>query len=198
MNTVPENNATLGFDGSYALWSDNPSYVDLLSFSPVAETVAAALLDDLLDPVALGVSGRWGSGKTTVLNLVESELSKLNTDESKILVVGTDPWRYDPATGIKESLISEVLSALEWELDTKPDNEGKARGLFKRLSQRVDWARAISLAAKSSLLMQIPSFDELVGLVKDQGVDSENPARGLEAFRAEFRELLESHRTRTH
>lgn len=192
MSTLSENNATLGLDGSYPLWSDNPSYVDLLAFAPVAETVAAALLDDLLDPVALGVSGRWGSGKTTVLNLVESELSKLNTDESKILVVGTDPWRYDPATGVKESLISEVLSALEGELDTKPDNESKAKALFKRLSQRVDWARAISLAAKSSLLMQIPSFDELVGLVKDQHEDSENPARGLEAFRAEFRELLES------
>lgn len=192
MSTAPGNNVGLGLDGSYPLWSDNPSYVDLLAFSPVAETVAAALLDDLLDPVALGVSGRWGSGKTTVLNLVESELSKLNTDESKILVVGTDPWRYDPATGIKESLISEVLSALEGELDTKPDSESKARGLFKRLSQRVDWARAISLAAKSSLLMQIPSFDELVGLVKDQDDGSGNSARGLEAFRTEFRELLES------
>ena len=40
--------------------------------------------------------------------------------------------------------------------------------------------------------MQIPSFDELVGLVKDPDENSENPARGLEAFRAEFKELMES------
>ncbi len=67
MSTPPGNPGDLGGTGDYALWSDNPSSLDLLAFSPVAETVAAALLDDHLDPVALGVSGRWGSGKTTVL-----------------------------------------------------------------------------------------------------------------------------------
>ena len=192
MNSAANKFGDPGASGNYALWSDNPSYVDLLAFSPVAETVATALLDDLLDPVALGVSGRWGSGKTTVLNLVESALYSLNTDESKILVVATDPWRYDPSTGVKESLISEVLSTLEGEIHAKAAEGSKAKGLFKRLSQRVDWARAISLAAKSSLLMQIPSFDELVGLVKDPDENAENPARGLESFRSEFKELMES------
>ena len=178
--------------GNYALWSDNPSSVDLLAFSPVAETVAATLLDDNLDPVALGISGRWGSGKTTVLHLVEAELISLNENDSKVLVVRTDPWRYDPTTGVKESLISEVLSCLKSELDTEATGEGKASMLFNRLVQRVDWARAISLAAKSSLLMQIPSFDDLVGLVKDPESDSKDPARGLEAFRSEFEELMAS------
>ena len=188
-----DDNNPEGFNmGNYALLSDNPSTVDLLAFSPVAETVAATLLDDNLDPVALGISGRWGSGKTTVLHLVEAELTALNKDGSKVLVVRTDPWRYDPTTGVKESLISEVLSCLESEIDTGATGGGKASKLFNRLAQRVDWARAISLAAKSSLLMQIPSFDDLVGLVKDPESDSENPARGLEAFRSEFEELMAS------
>ena len=42
------------------LWSDNPASLDLLAFSPVAETVASALLDDQLDPVVLGVLGAVG------------------------------------------------------------------------------------------------------------------------------------------
>ena len=113
--------------GNFALWSDNPSPVDLLAFTPVAETVVAALLDDQLDPIALGVSGRWGSGKTTLLQLIEAELAQLNNDESKILVVSTDPWRYDPATGVKESLISQVLSALESELGTEDEKESKCQ-----------------------------------------------------------------------
>ncbi len=107
-------------------------------------------------------------------------------------MVPTDPWRYDPATGVKESLISEVLSALEIEVDAKTEDGSKTRKLFKRLVQRVDWARAITLAAKASLLMQIPSFDDLVGLVKDPKENSEGQARGLEAFRREFRELMGS------
>ena len=46
-----------------ALWSDEPTGRDLLSFMAVAETVADAVLDDMLDPIALGLSGSWGSGK---------------------------------------------------------------------------------------------------------------------------------------
>ena len=182
----------LGTAGNYALWSDNPASLDLLAFSPVAETVAAALLDDRLDPVVLGVSGRWGSGKTTVLQLVGAELAKLDDEGSKILVVYTDPWRYDPATGVKESLIAEVLSALEGEVDGKAAEGSNVKKLFKRLVRRVDWARAITLAAKSSLLMQIPSINDITGLVKDPEGDSGDQARGLEAFRSEFRQLMES------
>ena len=182
----------LGVEANYALWSDNPSSLDLLAFSAVAETVASALLDDHLDPVVLGVSGRWGSGKTTVLQLVGAELAKLNDEGSEILVVPTDPWRYDPATGVKENLISEVLSVLRGEVEGHADDGSNAKKLFKRLVRRVDWARAITLAAKSSLLMQIPSIDDITGLVKDPEGDSGGEARGLEAFRGEFKELMES------
>ena len=176
----------------FSLWSDNPASVDLLAFSPVAETVASALLDDELDPVVLGVSGRWGSGKTTVLQLVGAELARLNRKQSKILVVPTDPWRYDPATGVKESLISEVLSALEGEVGGQSGESNNAKKLLSRLVKRVDWAKALTLATKSSLLMQIPSINDLTGLVKDPEGDSSGQPRGLESFRSEFKELMES------
>lgn len=39
------------------LWSDEPSAVDLLAFGAVAETAVEAVLDDDLDPMALGISG---------------------------------------------------------------------------------------------------------------------------------------------
>ena len=181
-----------GSTADFSLWSDNPASVDLLAFSPVAETVAAALLDDELDPIVLGVSGRWGSGKTTVLQLVGAELERLNEKQSKILVVSTDPWRYDPATGVKESLISEVLSALEGEVVGQGEEGGNARKLLTRLVKRVDWAKALTLAARSSLLMQIPSINDLTGLVKDTEGDSIGQPRGLDSFRSEFKELMES------
>src|SRR5690606_21135958 len=133
------------------LWSDDPESVDLLSFDAVAQTVADAPLDEALDPVALGLSGSWGSGKTTVLNLVAQELDRRKTDEQKVLVIQTDPWRYDPSTGAKESLIAEVLGALAEEVDRSETKTDKARNLLARLGKRVDWAKAIQLAAKSSL-----------------------------------------------
>lgn len=176
---------------SLSLWSDDPASIDLLSFDAVAQTVTDALLDEALDPVALGLSGSWGSGKTTVLGLVGQELDRRKTDEQKVLVIQTDPWRYDPTTGAKESLIAEVLSALAAEVDRSETKTEKTKSLLVRLGKRVDWAKAIKLAATSSLTLQIPDFDKLVELVKPKEGDEE-AVRGLEAFRDEFAELIAS------
>jgi KAP-like P-loop domain-containing protein len=180
-----------------ALWSDDPAPTDLLSFDAIAATVADALLDPALDPVALGVSGPWGSGKTTVLGLVENELGRRAKDGHEVLVIKTEPWRYDPTTGAKESLIGEVLAALSVEVEkseTKVEGaKEKAKQLVARLAKRIDWAKAIKLAAKTSLAFQIPSIDDIVNLVKPaDGNEGEQEDRGLEAFRSEFRELMES------
>src|SRR3546814_11652205 len=86
------------------LWSDEPAKVDLLAANAIAATVADAVLDDALDPLSLGLSGPWGSGKTTVLELVDAELEGRSTDNSKVVVVRTDPWGSDPSRGPKESL----------------------------------------------------------------------------------------------
>lgn len=172
-----------------SLWSDDPAKVDLLSFDAVAQTVADALLDETLDPVALGLSGSWGSGKTTVLGLVGQELDRRKTETQKVLVIPTDPWRYDPTTGAKESLIAEVLAALASEINTSETKTDKAKNLLARLGKRIDWAKAIKLAATSSLTLQIPDFDKLVELVKPKEGDEEL-VRGLEGFRDEFAELI--------
>jgi len=181
-----------------ALWSDDPAPTDLLSFDAVAATVADALLDEALDPVALGLSGPWGSGKTTVLALVEQELGARASAEQKVLVIKTEPWRYDPTTGAKESLIGEVLAALATEIDdsttTVEGAKATAKQLVRRLAKRVDWAKAIKLTAKTSLAFQLPSINDIVDLVKppDGGGDEDDQVRGLEDFRAEFEDLMAS------
>ena len=61
----------------FPLWSDEPATQDLLAFRAVAETAADAIFDDALDPVAIGISGAWGSGKTSVLELIKVEITEL-------------------------------------------------------------------------------------------------------------------------
>lgn len=180
------------------LWSDDPSLTDLLSFDAVAATIADALLDPALDPVALGLSGPWGSGKTTVLALVKQDLEGRASDEKKVLVIGTEPWRYDPMTGSKESLIGEVLAALAAEVEasetTVEGAKDKAKKLVAKLARRIDWAKAIKITAKTSLAFQLPSINDITELVKpgEPAEGTEEQVRGLEAFRTEFEELMAS------
>lgn len=176
------------------LWSDEPTKDDLLSFDAVAETVVDAVLDDTLDPLAIGVSGAWGSGKTTILRLIENDLVwRQFPDDQKILVVRTDPWRYDPSVGAKETLIDEVLSALASEVKEIEGTGRKAKSLLVKLRNRVDWSKAIQVAAKASLVFQLPSIDDLTSLVRKGGDDSKGAeSRGLVEFHTEFAELMDS------
>ena len=143
---------------SVQLWSDEPSSVDLLAFGAVAETAVEAVLDDALDPIALGISGPWGSGKSTVLKLIEAELASrgdVNSDQ-QILVVETVPWRYDPDVGVKATLILEVLNALKAVLEKSGGVSEEVEGALKKLTKRVNWAKALKLAARSSITLQLP------------------------------------------
>lgn len=176
------------------LWSDEPSPVDLLAFAAVAETAVEAVLDDTLDPIALGVSGPWGSGKSTVLRLIEGDLTWRSTsqDNEQILVVQSDPWRYDPSVGAKATLIGEVLTALQEELKRKGGASEKAQNLLKKLAKRVNWAKALKVAARSSITLQLPTLDDLSGLINEASVDDGDEAgsKTLDEFRTEFDELL--------
>ena len=174
------------------LWSDEPSPVDLLAFGAVAETAVEALLDDALDPIALGISGPWGSGKSTVLKLIEAELASrgVANEDEQILVVGTDPWRYDPDVGAKATLILEVLNALTAELGKHGGVPERVEGALKKLVKRVNWAKALKLAARSSITLQLPGIDDLSSLVHDGDVEDDPEPRNLDEFRHDFAELL--------
>lgn len=174
------------------LWSDEPSPVDLLAFGAVAETVVEAVLDDNLDPIALGVSGPWGSGKSTVLKLIQAELASRGAvrAEERILVLETDPWRYDPDVGAKATLILEVLNALTVELDKHGGVSEDVEGALTKLAKRVNWVKALKLAARSSITLQLPGLDDLSGLLNEADVDGDPAPRNLDEFRQDFGELL--------
>lgn len=177
------------------LWSDEPNDLDLLAFSAVAETVIDAVLDETLDPVAIGISGAWGSGKTTVLRLVEGGLRERNLGpEKQIVIVPTDPWRYDPSVGAKETLIGEILGEIKAKLAEQESETttSKAMALVKKLAKRVQWAKGLKLAARTALTVQLPNPEDLTELVEQPDDGGEDQPRGLDQFRSHFAELMDS------
>lgn len=170
-----------------ALWSDDPADQDFLSFAAIADTAVDALIQPGLTPVAIGLSGTWGSGKTTVLNLIAA---RLQTDELKpsTIVVRTDPWRYDPTLGARESLIGEVLSAIGQRLEGEEPIKQAALKVVKDLARRVNWSQAIRVAARSAITLQLPTPDALDKLLRDDPEKEET--RGLAAFHESFKSLM--------
>ncbi|MFH8252884.1 P-loop NTPase fold protein [Microbacterium sp. B2969] len=171
------------------MWSDEPSATDLLSFDAIADTVVDALFDGELDPVALGLEGAWGSGKTTVLHLIESRIAAKNADDQVVVVVRSNPWQYDPTVGAKESLIAEILGALSAEFNATDPVGSAGLTALRALVRRVNWSKAVKMAARTALTLQLPSLDDVFDLVSDDPESLDSP-KGMASFKEEFQKLL--------
>lgn len=80
-----------------SLATDTPikdSERDLIGRAPFAERLAD-ILKSAAGPESLviGLYGSWGSGKTSVINLVENELSRKDDDgKADVSIVRFEPW----------------------------------------------------------------------------------------------------------
>jgi len=77
---------------------------------------------DTQTPIAIGVFGRWGSGKTTAMRWLQGSLEVWNEQEEStgnepkisVRTVWFDPWKYDSREDVWRGLLAEViLTSLE-------------------------------------------------------------------------------------
>ncbi|MCL4740969.1 MAG: hypothetical protein KJZ54_02085 [Phycisphaerales bacterium] len=125
------------------MWSDNESSLDLLGFQHLVGVVTAIVRNESLLPATIGVYGDWGSGKTSLLRMVEAELGR--TDE--VLVLTFNGWLFEGYEDAKAALMGSILDALA--ADKTITVKGKE--LAARLIKRVNWFRVGALAVKAGL-----------------------------------------------
>lgn len=166
------------------LLDDNPTTTDRLGFSALVEITVEALVRPNLDPVCVGITGPWGSGKTSIARQVEADL----VARDDVLVVYVEPWAFDPNTDPKAHLIGDVLNAISKHVQKSgktSDLMTKVRGLL----QRVRWSRAVGLAASTALTAQIPDLDKLASLFGPADSDTVSEP-SIDSFRGEFTDLM--------
>uniref|UniRef100_UPI001F411F9E KAP family P-loop NTPase fold protein n=1 Tax=Mycobacterium paraintracellulare TaxID=1138383 RepID=UPI001F411F9E len=161
------------------LWDDNPSLVDFLGFDAVVAPIIAAIGTPDIDPLAIGVHSPWGGGKSTVLNLLEKQLS----EQPQYLVVRADPWQYDNHDDVRGDLIVEVLDQVE----ARFNELGTVTGAVKDLVKRLSWSRIGLTLGKGALTMQW-KVDELVEAFTPRGRTDD---RSMAGFKDQFATLID-------
>lgn len=106
---------------------------DQLNRSDFSDRIADALVDDAgqATGVVIGLTGPWGSGKTSILNLVEECIAEKH---SEVITVFFNPWLITSRDDLITAFLADIRSALE--------ARGGAAGRSQQSSRFKDLAKA--------------------------------------------------------
>jgi KAP family P-loop domain len=96
------------------LLDDNPTYEDSLGFASTADVIVTAIKNASRRPLTIGVFGGWGSGKTSLMQMVEASLKK-----GGIKTVWFNAWKYSGKEVVWNALIQTVLLAMKSDPDVQ-------------------------------------------------------------------------------
>ena len=83
---------------------------DLLARSGFVDKFSKALLEyDSKEPLVIGVNGSWGSGKTSLVNLIVDKTEKIYEEQGKnVSVLTFEPWHYSDVTQLIEQYFTQL------------------------------------------------------------------------------------------
>lgn len=100
---------------------------DKLGFRDVARRIAQSLVDHASDKgLVIGIEGAWGSGKSSLLFLIEDELAKL-PQAQRPSVINFRPW----LVGNRDALLANLFASLFKEINLVALRAGDASGITK-------------------------------------------------------------------
>lgn len=109
---------------------------DLLGRSTFSKQLAEAIFKyGGKDGLVIGLFGKWGTGKTSILNIVVNEINSLSEDScDKPIIVKFSPWNYTD----KDNLISLFFRVLKNKLDIDKDKDNLISSFFRVLKNKFD------------------------------------------------------------
>ncbi len=122
------------------MWNDIETTNDLLNFGIVADTAAQLIRDSGNEPLSIGISGNWGSGKSSLVKMIGESLKE---DEEKYLFLEFNAWLYQGFDDAKMALLQSVSDLLLEEARKQSTIVEKAIALVKR----VRWFKVLKLGA---------------------------------------------------
>ena len=189
------------------MWSDNETTQDLLGYQVHADLLKKIILNDAMLPISIGVFGNWGSGKSSLMLLLQQSLqewekSQQNEYHRIILQVYFNSWQFESYDSTKLTMIESILEALDKDINERKD-------VFERMDdflERINFLKAGVFILKKAYenltpdwlkkwlptkedLDKITDKDKYNNLLKD--VTKGNTSKFIATFRELFEELVD-------
>jgi hypothetical protein len=152
----------------------------------------AAFIHTSDTPITIGLQGDWGTGKTSMMNLIKWELGK--RDGKRIHLVEVNTWHYSMFRQ-DEYLGIVIINSLVKELARKfATEQGKGSKFSKDLRSAAGkfggLVRAVVQNASVPGLGGVKFSEVMEGVKSDDDLDIENLAHVLQEFKKEFTILI--------
>lgn len=186
------------------MWNDNESLSDYIDYSHLLKAVTTIIDTDNLLPCSIGIYGDWGSGKSSLMRMVEQKYE----EDSDILVIKFNGWLFEGYEDAKSVLMGRIVD----EIISQRKFSEQAIKYAAKLLKRVDWIKVagssvkygmsfltlgpvglagVSLADTMSKMKDV-DYEKYIKEKQDKSEDSDETLRSnIQEFHKNFEALIE-------
>jgi hypothetical protein len=163
------------------MWSDKETSHDCLGYKSYVEVLAHVCTHKDLAPLTLGIFGPWGSGKTSLMQMLMGQIDSA-AGEKKRKTLWFNAWMYEGREEAQSALIHAILGKLQEEVSIG----GEAKQLWDKLKTDASILKLGKFIMKSAVTLT-PDIGSFVDAFKDE---SGRIADTMESFEGDLRKLL--------
>lgn len=177
------------------MWSDNETTEDYLGFKVHADLLLDVINDETLLPITIGVFGDWGSGKSSILQIIKKKYEEKDDKneylDKETLCIYFNGWTFEGYDDAKAALLNAILKELEENTKLTAEIKKTVVEKAKKLWESIDWMRGAGMVMKNIALPAVSAyFTGGLSLIpfatqrmKEWGVDS--PEKLIEKLKSE-------------
>ena len=194
------------------MWSDNETKQDMLGYQVHADLLKNIILNDKMLPISIGVFGNWGSGKSSLMLLLDEGIEKWKEENAavddeahkknaRILQIRFNSWQFEDYSSTKLILIETILEALSKDISNRKDLFEKCDDFLARISFLKTGVFILKKAYENLVpdeikkwlpneeeLNEITGKEEYQNLLND--VQKGNSSKFVEQFRTLFERMI--------
>ncbi len=142
------------------MWTDNETTIDFIGFRVQADLIRELVLRQDLLPTTVGIFGDWGSGKSSIMRMIERDLEPDNFPGEEhpelegVAIVYFNGWQFEGYEDAKAAIMASIIRSLEKHRRFGP----KVREKSKKILKAINWMRVLSFGMKNVVVPGVKSY----------------------------------------